>query len=1208
MSDTAVPAHLDSKLRGTNSSGLHLVHDSGSNRNLLCATTSILIPYLQNRRPAPPGCVTVGGGRRLAYLEQGELAGVTFTTVPDLRYDLFSATAAGKRGVTSVIDYDCNGVNCSFLHDKRNGRITPLREHGDSGLLYIPLDSFISTPSSPSRTSPDVALVHDILPSLTDQDADVLLHRRCGHAPAKSLRLLQHAGSKGVVFRGRLPAWCHSCFSAKHRRERVPATATRHPNGLPGQHLHSDLSSVRTPALGKYKYVLTVVDECGDYYYARLLRSKQHVLRAMRQVVSVSTLETGNSVLTWTFDRGSEFLNHAVQSYVRDDLRASAFYANVEAPWQNGIAERSFGVLFNMARAMLHDSNSPPELWGRAILHACYVRNRLPTRKLNGISPQHFRDGSPCDLSKLRVFGCPCMVHVRERDRSDPKLSHRSRLCIFVGMSRHGNGWLFLPSSGDEFIDVPVDSADAKFNEMFLPMSGPSNTVFERGLPHHVTNNPQLPPSLNRSPSLPPRPPTPPPTPPLAPDDDAFFECNAAPPDIDSDFVIEDFVVPAPVPRTTVPLPAASTSSSTAPSPSRIPRLPGSNVRSIRVPHPSATRSSSRTRRGPAVRFDPSLDNNTSQHVPNRRGPLASTWDDRVPPDSSFLAISDKAGVVDRFLGTCLSGFALLTSDDAPPLDQAPLCASSFPGDPVRWSEILAMTDSEARRYKEATMKELRGLKDKCITLVKRSSIPPGTRVYNASVNWVTKFVNGSYDKTKCRACFAGNTFDKTGSDCFSPVAKFISVLIVLCLSAMFGWSVTGLDYEMAYLNAPMDEPCYMRAPSCMKEYDENGNELFWRCRTAIYGHPKSSGLWQRHLASTLIDNGFYQLKTDQCVFTIWDGPLTFAIVIVSTDDCIIASNSSSFGDNTRALLLRLFPGKDFGDLTAFCGVKISQSSSGISISLRHYLDSLFKQFDIEPLPSSTASPLKFRPRKSECPQKSDPTIKSKYLKITGMLIWVFTHVRMDLSWPIHAVTRVMHNPASIHLDNLLHLCRYIRSTAHWDLHYHRDSSLPSSSLEHNLVFYVYADSSHADDPETMCSTAGYHVLLAHGQGSICSKTFAGKSPALSLTEAEYVAASQASREGMWIQQFLQELKVLKSVRFDLYEDSSPCMNALRRNVSDSRFKHIRIFYHFIRDIISRGICTVCKIGTTDQLADLCTKLLPSGIVRKHSLKVLGRA
>ena len=78
-----------------------------------------------------------------------------------------------------------------------------------------------------------------------------------------------------------------------------------------------------------------------------------------------------------------------------------------------------------------------------------------------------------------------------------------------------------------------------------------------------------------------------------------------------------------------------------------------------------------------------------------------------------------------------------------------------------------------------------------------------------------------------------------------------------------------------------------------------------------------------RHLAQALINYGFHQLRSDNCVFTIWKDTLTFAIVVCNVDDCIIASNSSVYGDEIRHDLLGLFPGTDLGQLNAFCGIQI---------------------------------------------------------------------------------------------------------------------------------------------------------------------------------------------------------------------------------------------------------------------------------------------
>ena len=1243
FSDTSIPKQLDDKLQelasvqGRGCHGLYLVHDSGASRNLLCGTSSPLLSHLTNRRPSPPGSVVVGGGRLLPYHEEGEICGITFTTVKDLHYDLYSAICAAKRGVSTIIDYEHyergdGGQNRSYLFDKKTKQATPLIER--DGMLEIPVHLFLLSEKRPAHSAGLTAgggcakaLAHDVLPKLHGNDADFLIHRRLGHLPARSIRALYKAGSKGIPQASATSPWCHSCHTAGHKREPIHRVSNRHPGALPGQHLHSDLGMVSRVSLGGHRYVLTVVDEGADMYYVRLLRDKTCTLDGMREIAAEIRAATKRDVVQWTFDRGSEFLNKDVRSYVRDELQASTFYSNVEHPWENGLAERSFGVMFTIARALLHDAKCPNHLWGHAILHACYLRNRRPSKKCGGKSPVHYATGAPADLSKLRVFGCPAMVHVRERQRADPKLDHRSVLTMFVGMSTVGNGWVFLQSRDRQFYDVKyIDSIDVKFNELFEDMKMPLNKTSENGnffepaLSDSTTNQKQFhqfPIDGGTSAS-----------PPATPISTNFDDV--------SDFMdalgigVPDQVPPSTLPGATsggssVPSsPSASghgarpTTPPPSSSPSKIPRPrdrrhTGLNGHQWRLPgeRPSlgfnadTCNSSSSSFRSPR-RADPSriprMRNPIARHDPSVKGGFSTAG------RSSALLSSTEQDAISSAADCVRHSAAAMAASGVPEHAAAP-DASTFGGDPVSWRDILQMLPAEAKRYKDATLAELNGLKQKCITVLPRSAIPKGEKLYNASVLWTTKFINGVYDKTKCRSCFAGHTFDKTHTDCYAPVAKFISVLIILCLSAMHGWYLTGLDFEMAYLNADLDVPCYMRAPTCMKEYDNDGNELYWKCTSCIYGHPASGALWANLLATRLRAHGFKQLLTDQCVFTIWKDDWTFTIVAVNVDDCILASNSQAYGDQIRAELLLMFPGKDLGRLDAFCGMQINHSNAGIRVSLLHYLTKFFSLFNILPLQPRTgtlATPLSSRPLKADCPSEILPDIKSKYLKLTGMLIWVYTHCRLDLAFPIHAITRVMHNPCQKHLDILIHLCRYVCSTQTWDLCYHYVPHLATAPLRSvDFVFYVFCDSSWADDPDAMCSTGGYFLFLQRGQGAISSKSFVGKNPALSSTEAEYVCAAEGCKEALWVQQFLQELAIFKTVTFEILEDSQPCLNALKKNVSDSRFRHVRIYYHFIRDAIRNGWCAVVKIGTTHQTGDLATKLLPSKTVLFHSKTVL---
>ena len=86
----------------------------------------------------------------------------------------------------------------------------------------------------------------------------------------------------------------------------------------------------------------------------------------------------------------------------------------------------------------------------------------------------------------------------------------------------------------------------------------------------------------------------------------------------------------------------------------------------------------------------------------------------------------------------------------------------------------------------------------------------------------------------------------------------------------MFAWSMGSLDYSQAYLNANIDEICVMRAPISVREYNPRGKEYYWLLKKAIYGHPKASRLWAECLHRKLVELGYTQFLTDQCVYGKW--------------------------------------------------------------------------------------------------------------------------------------------------------------------------------------------------------------------------------------------------------------------------------------------------------------------------------------------------
>ena len=102
--------------------------------------------------------------------------------------------------------------------------------------------------------------------------------------------------------------------------------------------------------------------------------------------------------------------------------------------------------------------------------------------------------------------------------------------------------------------------------------------------------------------------------------------------------------------------------------------------------------------------------------------------------------------------------------------------------------------------------------------------------------------------------------------------------------------------------------------------------------------------------------------------------------------------------------------------------------------------------------------------------------------------------------------------------------------------------------------------------------------------------------------EPEYIAASEAATEPVWLKNFLSDMEVIPNMDkpIILYCDNSGTVTNSREQCSHKRGKHIEKKYHLIREIVNRGDVIVTKIPTLDNLADPFTKTLSEKLFFKH--------
>jgi hypothetical protein len=138
-----------------------------------------------------------------------------------------------------------------------------------------------------------------------------------------------------------------------------------------------------------------------------------------------------------------------------------------------------------------------------------------------------------------------------------------------------------------------------------------------------------------------------------------------------------------------------------------------------------------------------------------------------------------------------------------------------------------------------------------------------------------------------------------------------------------------------------------------------------------------------------------------------------------------------------------------------------------------------------------------------------DPTL---YRQIIGSLMYLI-HTRLDICYAVNALSQFMCDPKHIHMVVVKHILRYVRGTIAYGLRY-------TSSGGVMLHGYTYSNwmGSTVDQKSTFryCFILGSTMISwsSRKQGSIAQST----------TEAEYIAASVARRETVWLRKLLSYL------------------------------------------------------------------------------------
>eukprot|EP00955_Chlamydomonas_euryale_P067625 359890-Chlamydomonas_euryale.AAC.1 len=143
-----------------------------------------------------------------------------------------------------------------------------------------------------------------------------------------------------------------------------------------------------------------------------------------------------------------------------------------------------------------------------------------------------------------------------------------------------------------------------------------------------------------------------------------------------------------------------------------------------------------------------------------------------------------------------------------------------------------------------------------------------------------------------------------------------------------------------------------------------------------------------------------------------------------------------------------------------------------------------------------------------------DPELKLSFMEIIGSLMYLAICTRPDISHAVCTLARFMAAQTTVQMEYAKHVLRYLRSSTTYGF----PLGVPLGGVgAHSLL--GFCNSVWGGDFDTKRITTGY-VFILNG-GAIAWQSKLQQTVAASTCEAEYMAASAAAKEALWLRRLM---------------------------------------------------------------------------------------
>ena len=404
-------------------------------------------------------------------------------------------------------------------------------------------------------------------------------------------------------------------------------------------------------------------------------------------------------------------------------------------------------------------------------------------------------------------------------------------------------------------------------------------------------------------------------------------------------------------------------------------------------------------------------------------------------------------------------------------------------------------------------------------------------------------------------------------------------------------------DFQSAFLNGKLDKgkDLYMELPPGYN-VDKRLKHAVAKLRVALYGSKQGALKWYLELCGSLRELGLKRAHSDWGVFYTHIGH-DILILASHVDDCTLTGSSCKLMGLFKNEIRARYKITDLGPISWVLGMKVIQDrvARTISLSQEPYIDAIIAKYNFSDL-KPVSIPMDPNVQLSRTrPMSIADTAHMKnipYRATMGSLMYLAVATRPDIAFAVSTIAQFSQDPGPEHWEAVKRIYRYLLGM--------RKLALTFGAGKQGLKGFTDADGA---SQEHRHAISGYAYILDGGAVSWASKK--QELVTLSTTEAEYVAATHAAKEGIWLRRLVKEVFCPLAHPTPLHSDSQSAIALTKDGSYHARTKHIDIQYHFIRFVVDNGSLRLLYCPTEDMVADTLTKALPS-VKAKHFAASLG--